>query len=444
MSSIRNLRIKVFFAIRRLRRVLEFVREELRQVFHCCFLRFHFPEGAPMSKKVGRVFCASVAAAFALLILGSHALAVDTMADWVGRNNAPGATYHFDSQVLNETNTAGNFPTSDNFVVISPTSIGGSKQAKINFNQDPNRNIDEIPAVDGGINNINYEHIYLSDQALDGGARTFQNALHMEGTWQIDMPSAGVTEPGVEPNFCFCWYDHTDTRHRVGLGLSNTTEAGFTAQPDKVRFDLFYAATGGNGFVFATKDGTGTNGDNALVPDGTYSFVFDYVPGNDINSADTTGSSMSATITDGTTTWSRTLAPLPTAPWFFDGFSLDKFGVIIRSTSGAARNGVFNFTISNLSYTGGTALPGVPGDYNNNGVVDAADYVLWRDGGPLQNEVDTPGTVNAADYTEWRARFGNTSGSGSGLGAGAVPEPTTALLALLAGLATVAVGRRRP
>ena len=45
-----------------------------------------------------------------------------------------------------------------------------------------------------------------------------------------------------------------------------------------------------------------------------------------------------------------------------------------------------------------TTLPvvGVPGDYNNNGVVDAADYVLWRKGGPLQNEVDTPGTVNAA------------------------------------------------
>ncbi len=67
---------------------------------------------------------------------------------------------------------------------------------------------------------------------------------------------------------------------------------------------------------------------------------------------------------------------------------------------------------------------GVPGDYNGNGVVDAADYVLWRNGGPLQNEVDTPGTVNAADYTEWRARFGNTSGSGSSLGStSTVPEP---------------------
>lgn len=72
----------------------------------------------------------------------------------------------------------------------------------------------------------------------------------------------------------------------------------------------------------------------------------------------------------------------------------------------------------------------VPGDYNNNGVVDAADYVVWRKSNgtntQLQNEVSgtTPGSVTNEDYTAWRARFGNTSGSGSGLGgAASVPEP---------------------
>ncbi|MCC7474744.1 MAG: PEP-CTERM sorting domain-containing protein [Pirellulales bacterium] len=68
--------------------------------------------------------------------------------------------------------------------------------------------------------------------------------------------------------------------------------------------------------------------------------------------------------------------------------------------------------------------PGVPGDYNDNGVVDSADYVLWRKGGPLQNEVATFGSTTPEDYTEWRARFGNTSGSGSSLAGGqGVPEP---------------------
>ena len=77
-------------------------------------------------------------------------------------------------------------------------------------------------------------------------------------------------------------------------------------------------------------------------------------------------------------------------------------------------------------------LPGgVQGDYNGNGIVDAADYVLWRNGGPLQNEVNTPGVVDASDYTAWRARFGNTSGSGSLTGA-AVPEPATFGLLILA------------
>ncbi len=66
-----------------------------------------------------------------------------------------------------------------------------------------------------------------------------------------------------------------------------------------------------------------------------------------------------------------------------------------------------------VDYVRFSSVAGVPGDYNGNGTVDAADYVLWRNGGPLQNEVDTPGTINAADYAAWRARFGNTAGSGS-------------------------------
>jgi hypothetical protein len=81
------------------------------------------------------------------------------------------------------------------------------------------------------------------------------------------------------------------------------------------------------------------------------------------------------------------------------------------------------------------AVANVPGDYNNNGVVDMADYVVWRDhlgtSFQLQNEVagTTPGTVTAEDYTAWRARFGNTSGAGAGLESLAVPEPSAWILA---------------
>ena len=54
-------------------------------------------------------------------------------------------------------------------------------------------------------------------------------------------------------------------------------------------------------------------------------------------------------------------------------------------------------------------VPGVvttlPGDFTNNGVVDAADYVWWR-----KND-NTPGS-----YTAWRTNFGRTGASGGGLG----------------------------
>jgi hypothetical protein len=86
---------------------------------------------------------------------------------------------------------------------------------------------------------------------------------------------------------------------------------------------------------------------------------------------------------------------------------------------------------------------GVLGDYNGNGTVDAADYVLWRGGTSLQNEVVTPGSITPEDYDAWRARFGNTSGSGLGSG-GAVPEPTVVVLATVWLVAWLSLGVRRP
>jgi hypothetical protein len=102
----------------------------------------------------------------------------------------------------------------------------------------------------------------------------------------------------------------------------------------------------------------------------------------------------------------------------------------------------FDLVIDNFMVELFASSAGVPGDYNGNGVVDAADYVLWRNGGPLQNEVADAGTVSAADYTEWRARFGNTSGSGSSFG-GAVPEPGAIWLLLFGAIALKGHARHR-
>jgi hypothetical protein len=91
-------------------------------------------------------------------------------------------------------------------------------------------------------------------------------------------------------------------------------------------------------------------------------------------------------------------------------------------------------------------LPGVNGDYNNNGVVDAADYIVWRkrlgQSVTIPNDT-TPGTVTPGDYTVWRANFGKVMGGGSGAVLAAVPEPAGALLASVGGI-FVYLARRRP
>lgn len=117
-------------------------------------------------------------------------------------------------------------------------------------------------------------------------------------------------------------------------------------------------------------------------------------------------------------------------------------------TWGATGSGATNINDTFFTGTGilnVTTMPGggVQGDYNNNGVVDAADYVLWRNGGPLQNEVDSVGVVNAQDYVEWKARFGNTSGSGAISSATGVPEPATATLLAFVVASMAAVYRKR-
>ena len=84
------------------------------------------------------------------------------------------------------------------------------------------------------------------------------------------------------------------------------------------------------------------------------------------------------------------------------------------------------------------------GDYNDDGVVSAADYVVWRNNEgqsvTLPNDA-TPGTVTEEDYEVWVANFGNTIGDGSRFEA-SIPEPTAWLLTLLA--TSIYLRRNRP
>ena len=82
--------------------------------------------------------------------------------------------------------------------------------------------------------------------------------------------------------------------------------------------------------------------------------------------------------------------------------------------------------------------PGVlrgPGDYNHNGVVDAADYTNWRDklGSAVTNgtgaDGNANGTIDQVDYDNWKANFGrNTGVSGDAYVPFGNPGNTEALL----------------
>lgn len=79
------------------------------------------------------------------------------------------------------------------------------------------------------------------------------------------------------------------------------------------------------------------------------------------------------------------------------------------------------------------------GDYDHNGIVDNADYNVWRQNVGTTNSAadgNQNGVVDAADYVIWRNNRGaSLPGTAAGAGSSAaasVPEPSTALLGLLA------------
>jgi hypothetical protein len=78
-------------------------------------------------------------------------------------------------------------------------------------------------------------------------------------------------------------------------------------------------------------------------------------------------------------------------------------------------------------------LAQIEGDYNDDGVVDAADYVVFRKGG-----------LTTGTYVTWRENFGESSlgGGGDAFSQASVPESSAMVLASLFGTLILGVRSR--
>ena len=132
------------------------------------------------------------------------------------------------------------------------------------------------------------------------------------------------------------------------------------------------------------------------------------------------------------------------APAAGNSFDLLDWGSIaapFSSVSLPTLSGSLSWNTSLLYTTGVISVVGtsVPGDYGGDGIVDAADYTIWRD--TLGSTVDlrangdiagaSAGKIDQADYNFWKSHFGTHVGSGAG-DPETVPEPASWLSMLIA------------
>jgi hypothetical protein len=90
-------------------------------------------------------------------------------------------------------------------------------------------------------------------------------------------------------------------------------------------------------------------------------------------------------------------------------------------------------TLNELPTMPWSSTASIAGDFNGDGAVDAADYVVWRKsmGQTSMNlaaDGDLNGRVDSGDYAVWRSQFGRMANGGV---ASSIPEPCTFGLAVV-------------
>ena len=124
-------------------------------------------------------------------------------------------------------------------------------------------------------------------------------------------------------------------------------------------------------------------------------------------------------------------------------------GTFVNAMSAADLQALLNhddvITLSELPILPWNNLAPVPGDFNRDGIVNTADYSVWRDsmgqsGAGLAADANADGHVDDGDYGIWRANFGKSSATATA--SVLVPEPGSILLCVLAACGAVAARLR--
>ena len=220
----------------------------------------------------------------------------------------------------------------------------------------------------------------------------------------------------------------------IGIGIGIRNDGGYTI--------------GGQSYnaIMATQDFAVSAGSNAGGPFLTGVVYDDLVVDDFYTPGQNEGLSLTVVVLEPNTT--NVIATTPT--FASGGYTLG--GLAVGTYDVRFVGGLFDQTFSGVDFTGSlnVKLDGVdlmartPGDANGDHIVEAADYTLWANefGLPdawLSADFNDDNVVDAADYTTWANNFGQSPpGSPASAIVQSVPEPSAAILAVLAALMAVA------
>jgi hypothetical protein len=260
---------------------------------------------------------------------------------------------------------------------------------------------------DGTSNSATQEMIHSSFPAVtlanSGDKIIFTGDVTLTGT--VNSPA---TEGTPRTQFRFGLFDGdnvgADDNGWVGYYMSNrhgnagSPQGVLALKPDGNT--SAYLSTGGQS-VLASAAGDGTSA--SLFHDGAYSMTLTIErSGNEL--------AVSGELA-GANGFLQSLSAVDTSALALGTYTFDRLGFLLGSNLGTDKAEFSNLLVTFIAAS-------IPGDFNFDGRVDAADYVVWRKTGGNQQQ-----------FNECRANFGNTLGAGSNNDrSAAVPEPAVWVL----------------